>query len=575
MALGCSRRTAARLASASTLALTAAALTACGSGSSSGTSPATGSSGSTSTPIKAAAALPTESVVDTPAATGAVDQMTWALSAGEPLTLDPQKSGDYSPKTVVTNLCDTVMQIQPDGSVQPNIATEAATPNAKTVVLTIRDGITFWDGNPLTAEDVAYSLNRNLDPKVQGSYASDFYAVKSITVTGPSTVTIKLKSPDPLIVDKLITSGAGVSEKAFVEKAGKDYGNASTGVMCSGPFKFDSWTPGKNIVVSANDDYWNADLAPKVQRLQFEFIGDNNTLTSALLSGAVDGAYDVPTGSITSLGKSSTGKLYRGKSSISVLLGPTQPTGPGADPAFRQALNLAIDKPAITRIAAGGAGEPMKSMLSPFVWAGSPAAATYDAGYDALASVDKPDLAAAKAKLAEMKEPVPGTVTLAIIAGNQLMLRSATLVQADAKKIGVNIEIKQLQPTVYTSIYSDAGVREKYDLFASSGAIVEVPSPLAWVPFFVMPPDGAGIFNYAAYSNATVTKSIGAAMAESDPQKQADEYVKAQALFAVDGPIIGLTTIDELLYMNDKISGAPAASTYLDYPWAAKLGGTA
>jgi peptide/nickel transport system substrate-binding protein len=566
------RRPTARLASLSALSLSALALAACGSSTSSNGTQAGASTGGTT---KAATGLPAESVVDTPAATGAVDKVTWALSAGEPLTLDPQRAGDYSPKTVETNMCDTVMQIQPDGSVQPNLATKAATPDDKTVVLTIRDDVKFWDGQPLTPEDVAYSLNRNLDPDVQGSYATDYLAVASIKVTGAHEVTIKLKSPDPLLVQKLITSGAGVSEKAFVEQAGKDYGNASTGVMCSGPFQFESWTPGKDIVLTANPDYWNADLKPKVQTLQFEFIGDNNTLTSALLSGAVDGAYDVPTGSITSLGKSATGALYRGKSSISVLLGPTKPSGPGADAAFREALNLAINKPAITQIAAGGAGQPMKSMVSPFVWAGSPAAATYDAGYADLASVDQPDLEAAKAKLGEMREPVPGTVSMAIIAGNQLMLRAATLIQADAKKIGVNIKIEQLQPTVYTSIYSDPSVREKYDLFASSGAIVEVPSPMYWVPFFVMPADGAGVFNYSHYSNPVVTKNIGAAMTESDPQKVADQYVKAQAVFAVDGPIIGLTTIDELLYMNKRISGAPAASTYLDYPWAAKLGGAA
>src|SRR3954469_24831337 len=60
-----------------------------------------------------------ELLTTTPAASGQVPQIVWALSAGEPITLDPQKSGDYSPKTVEANLCDAVMQIQPDGSVAP------------------------------------------------------------------------------------------------------------------------------------------------------------------------------------------------------------------------------------------------------------------------------------------------------------------------------------------------------------------------------------------------------------------------------------------------------------------------
>lgn len=523
--------------------------------------------GTAATPTKTL--LPGDTVVTSPEAAGDVDSIVWALSAGEPPTLDPQRSADYSPKTVVANMCESLTIIQADGSVEMNLATSVASPDELTFVADIKPGITFWDGSPLTADDVVFSLGRNIGAESTSPYGSDFINVASIEKSGDLQVTLRLSAPDPLLPTKLATTGASISEASVAEAAGDQYGTASGGVMCTGPYQFESWTPGRNIVITRNNNWWNTATTPHVQSVQFEFIGDNDTLATALLSGDIDGAYDVPTGSLASLSESTVGSLYRGKSTISVVLGPTSTTGPGADPAFRAALNLAIDKEAIAAIAAGGAGSPMRSLVAPFVWSGDPAAATYDAGYEELPSGR--DLDAAKAKLAEMREPLDGPVSLAIIAGNQLMERSATLVQANAAEIGVQIDIEQLQPAVYTSIYADPSVREQYDLFASSGAFVEIPSPLYWAPLFVA---DWSPYNYSKYDDPEVTSLLNEALLSPDPQVQADLYTQAQAIFAVEGPIIGLTTVDELVFMNDRISGAPVSSFYLNVPWAAHIGGT-
>ncbi|KAA9106027.1 ABC transporter substrate-binding protein [Microbacterium rhizomatis] len=516
-----------------------------------------------------APSLPAETIIQTPAASGEVESIVWALSAGEPLTLDPQSSADYSPKTVVSNLCESLMLINADGEVVPNLATSLTTPDPLSLVVSLRDDAVFWDGSPLTVDDVVYSLDRLIGPESVSAYAADFLSVASVAATGQNEVTLSLSVPDPLLPAKLASTGAAISQAAFVEQAGASYGSPNVGLMCSGPYKFTSWTPGSNIVIERSGTWWNSGVQPKVQSIRFDFVGDNDTLSTALLAGEIDGAYDVPTGSIPSLAGSNRGTLYRGESTISVLLGPTSPEGPGADPAFRAALNLAIDKQAISSLAAGGAGSPMASMISPFVWSGSPAEDVYDAGLAKLASGQ--DLEAAKAFLEKMKTPLDGPVRVAIIAGNQLMERAMTLVQADAAKIGVDIDIEQLQPLVYTSIYTDPAVREDYDLFASSGAFVEVPSPVYWASLFV---SDWSPFNYAGYNDPAVTELMNAAALEPDPIAQAEMYVKAQEIFAVNGPIIGLTTLDELLFMNNRISGAPASSYYLNLPWAAYLGGT-
>ena len=107
-------------------------------------------------------------VASLPAATTAVDDVTWALVEGEPRSLDP--SADYS--FIIPNLCDNLLQLQPDFTVEPGLATGAEWADPVTFVIDLRDDVTFWDGTPMTADDVVYSLDRNRAQTSAGSRPS-------------------------------------------------------------------------------------------------------------------------------------------------------------------------------------------------------------------------------------------------------------------------------------------------------------------------------------------------------------------------------------------------------------------
>jgi peptide/nickel transport system substrate-binding protein len=503
----------------------------------------------------------------TPAATGTVDQVTWALPTGEPTTIDPAKTGDASSSSVVANLCDNLFRIQPDFSTKPGLAEAVEQPDARTMVLKIRDGVTFWDGVKLTAEDVVYSLKRNSDPAVQGVSAGAFMNVASIAASGPLEVTLKLERPDSALLPVLSGVAGAISEKAYATKAGKAYGTPSGGLMCSGPFKLDKWTAGESVAISANPNYWDADLKPKVQHLTFKFIPDSSTLTSALLAGEVDGTYEAPVGSRSALGKSAQGTLYMGPSSASVSFGPTTDTGPAADPKVRRALDLAIDKDAFVKNVLRGAGEPLKTFTPPFVYDGSEAKAVYEQGYAALPDNRKADLDQAKRLIAEAK-PAKKTLTIVIAAGSQLELQVATIVQAAARSLGLDMKIKQLQATQFSALFYDASLRKDYDFVATTGYI-ETPSVLTYAPLFAIK---GGLFNWSGYDNPVAARELIAAQSTIDPTKSAEHFVKAQAAYAPDDLQISLAVAYELLFMNKRITGAPASFAYISSPWAARLG---
>ena len=178
--MGASRRIVAVTATVAVCALLAAA---CGRSANSAGSSAAGN------------ISPTKGLVTgTQAGTKTVPSVTWAVYR-DVNSLDPIYAFDYPENTADSLMCESLLRQAPDGSLQPGLAS-VANPSPTTMVFTLRPGVKFWDGHPVTPADVVYSLDRNTDPKLGGFYSLVFNRVKSIAATGSTQVTITLKQPD-------------------------------------------------------------------------------------------------------------------------------------------------------------------------------------------------------------------------------------------------------------------------------------------------------------------------------------------------------------------------------------------
>ena len=207
----------------------------------------------------------------TTAGTQPVDKIVWGLYR-ETDSLDPIFAFDYPENTVLSLLCETLLKQAPDGSIGDGIAS-LETPNDTTLVFTLKDGVTFWDGNPVTPDDVVYSLDRAMDPKLGGFYTASFSRVKSIEATGSNQVTITLKQPDVWLQGELASTPGWIIEKAFAEDLvakGGTYGSPEGGAMCSGSYKLGDWNPGDKLEVVRNDTYWDSSVHPLVQEIDFK-----------------------------------------------------------------------------------------------------------------------------------------------------------------------------------------------------------------------------------------------------------------------------------------------------------------
>ena len=143
-------------------------------------------------------------------------------------TLDPIQAFDYPENTVDTTLCDALQRQMPDGTIGPGLGDgHVSTPTR--LVLNLRTGPRFWDGHPVTAADVVFSLERAASPADGSFYSQVFNRGRSIAATTPSDRHDHLSKPDYWLQGELSSMPGIVIEKAYARAGGQEVRNARRG----------------------------------------------------------------------------------------------------------------------------------------------------------------------------------------------------------------------------------------------------------------------------------------------------------------------------------------------------------
>jgi peptide/nickel transport system substrate-binding protein len=504
-------------------------------------------------------------LVTTPAAAGDLELATWNLPFGEPSSIDPIKAFNYPENTVVANLCEGLMQLQPDYSIKPNLAERVDTPDATTYVYTLRQDVTFWDGQPMTAADVVYSLKRHLDPEEGSYWAGDVVGnIASVEQTGDAEVTVKLTAPDATFNSYMVTPIGTVVEQAFREKAGASFGTPAGGVMCTGPYSVGQWNEGQSISLTRNDSYWNADKAAKTAQVDINFIVDSAAIANALNTGAIDGSYDVPLGALSTLQGSTQGTLDLGRSLQLVAIISTG-HGAFADPAVRKALMLATDRDAIAETVFEGTAQASRSLIPAGGWAyGSE---VFQSGREALAPTPV-DIEGAKEALKDASVDVSQPIKIVYPSERTYYADIISEISNGARAIGLTVEPSAVPSAQFGAFFSDPAAREGSDAFVTNN-YMDVPDPLAYLRTIM---GTGGSQNYNDYSNPQVDELLSEAAATADDEKRAALVNEIQDIALADLPWIPIVDPSVRLFLNNRVTGVPASFVYLYYPWAADLG---
>jgi peptide/nickel transport system substrate-binding protein len=282
-----------------------------------------------------------------PAAAAPEGQLTWAVHVSlAPSWFDPaETTGIITPFMLLYALHDAMVKPMPGNPMAPSLAESwTVSPDGLVYEFVLRRGVRFHNGDPVTADDVKFSMER-----YRGAAAGPFKArLAGVDVVDTQRVRFRLKHPWPDFLTFYGTpaTGAGwIVPRKYVEKVGDDgFKRAPIG---AGPYKFVSFTPGVELVLEANEQYWRK--TPSVKRLVFKSIPDESTRLAMLKRGEADIAYSIRgplaeelqrTAGLTLQPNYPPGTFW--------LVFPEQwtapKTSPFADKRVRQAASLAIDR---------------------------------------------------------------------------------------------------------------------------------------------------------------------------------------------------------------------------------------
>jgi peptide/nickel transport system substrate-binding protein len=502
-------------------------------------------------------------VATTPAGTKQVPSVTWAVYR-DVNSLNPMYAFDYPENTAISLMCESLLKQQPDGSLAPGLAS-LTQPSATQLVFDINKDATFWDGHPVTPADVVFSLDLQMNPALGGFYGAAFARVKSIAATGADQVTVTLKQPDYWLPGELASVAGKIEEAAFATKQGKNYGTPAGSIMCTGAYEFKSWTPGVGVTAVANPNYWDKTVHPMVGQIVLKGVPDPTSLTSGLLTGAIQGTYYPALSSISQVEKSKTVKVYQGPGWDTDALVVSATSGPLANVKVRQALSLALDRKSIISQVYSGAALMPRWLANPGTFGYG--TSVFNKAYDSSPVLNQ-DLTQAKKLIAD-----------AGVAGQSITLGSSSQIpsiaaevgayQAAAQAIGLNVKIDSVSANNYINFFTSADARKGVDGFITVN-YGDYADPAALLGSFALPGYPQ---NYDNFSDPQITSLLNQARGTADANARATLVAKAEERAAQQLPWIPNTQPTSVMMLSSSLTGAVPSFAYMFAPWANSLGG--
>jgi oligopeptide transport system substrate-binding protein len=436
-------------------------------------------------------------------------------------TLDPAIGYDWQNWSMIKSLFSRLMDYKPGTTeLTPDLAESyAISPDGLTYTFKLRHGVKFHNGREMTADDVAYSYSRTVDPKTQspgqGFFKSiagydDVVAGNAPTLTGikvvdPYTIAITLAKPDATFLQVVALNFAGVVAKEDVAQWGADYGHHPSG---TGAYYLDHWTLGQELVLKRNPDYY-VKGQPYLDQISFKIGAEPLTALLQLQKGEIDYAGDgiPPAKFLEVMGDPEQKKLVVQAPQLETSYLTIKTTmKPFDNLKVRQAINMAINKERIVKIINGRADVTNQPL--------PPGMAGYDKDYKGYSY----DPEKAKALLKEASYDSGQSFDL-YAYNTDPNPRIAQAIQQDLAAVGIKVAIKSLDQA---NVIAAGGEPDQAPLIWSGGMgwIADFPDPSDfYAPILGCAGAVKGGWNWALYCN----KDIEAMAAKADAMVSADQ----------------------------------------------------
>jgi len=462
--------------------------------------------------------------------------------ATEQNSLDPLFSDLGNDVATAENMFESMIRFDSKLAVHPSLAVSWKLLDPLTWEIELRQNVTFHDGSPFTAADVAYSLQRARNvPNSPGPLSSFVRSVKLTEIVGPHTVRVHTETPTPLLMDMI--GRIFIIPAALGPAVTSDDFNAGRAMNGTGPYRFKQWLPGDRVTMEANPAHWGE--KPEFGTVTLKFLANPAARSAALLSGSVDVIEQIPPSDIGVFQNRQDVTLFSAVSTRIVYLAMDQgrddspfvtdrdgkPLGanPLKDRRVRLALSKMINRAAIAERVLAGAGEPSGQIVPE--------------GMGGYAPALKPmpyDPEGARRLMTEAGYPDGFGITLH--GSNNRFPNDSQLMQAIAQMFtrgGLKVNGVEVLPY---NVYAPRATQRQFSLFDFSYGSIGSSSlnGLTGVLATFDATAGTGSLNRARYSNKQFDAVLGLAAAEFDEAKRNRFLMEATKLAMEDGAILPL-----------------------------------
>ncbi|WP_310552150.1 ABC transporter substrate-binding protein [Paenibacillus glufosinatiresistens] len=463
--------------------------------------------------------------------------------AADPVILNPNYAGDRVSLTIDQALFAPLFQVN-NGKKTFYLA-ESLTPSADnlTYTLKLRDGLTWHDGEKLTADDVVFTIEKILDEK-QNSFLRESFVVggKPVEAVKVDDLTVEFKLPQASpAFEAALVQVSPIPKHIFENETDIEKSSKNAAPVGSGPFKFKEYKTGEYLTLERFDNYFGG--KPHLDSVTYRIAKDTNAANLALQNGEINVKYLDPQDISTIEATGNFDILPYSEGRLSYLMfNENSDTGVLGKKEVRQALSYALSRDEIIQTAytSGDYADPAKSFLTP----------------DALFFTnDVPTFDNDTAKAKEMLDAA-GVKNLKlrfiVQSGNKVQEAVSLYVQQKLKAVGIEVELQSMDSSAFVQKFNDLKAAD-YELVLTGYIMGYDPDP-----YRILFASG-GSSNYSHYNNPAVDQLFEQGAGEVDPAKRGEIYKKAQVQIAEDAPIYPIAYTKTIVAVSKQFGGIDEA----------------
>ena len=449
-----------------------------------------------------------------------------------PTNLDPRVGIDAQSERIDSLLFDDLLERDEHLNVKPGLADRWETPDPLTYIFHLHTGVKFHDGTPLTSRDVKWTFDSLLDGKIRSTKSAAYRYVDRVDAPNDSTIVFHLKQPFATLLWNVSDGAMGIVPYGSLAEM-------SQHPVGSGPFRFVSAEPDKEVVLERNDGYWGEKA--RLRRVRFMVVPDTTTRALELRKGSADAAINALTpDTVLTLERESKLEVVRAPGTVLQYMAFNMRDPILKDVRVRQALAYAIDRRPILQYLWRGFAQPASSVLPVQSWAYNGDVATYS--YDPQRAREILDGAGYPVLNGTRFHLVMKTST---DENTRLMV---AVLQQQLRQVEIQLDIRSLE---FATFFSDVthGQFQMHSLRWIAGN--EDPDIFEYAFHSdKFTPNGA---NRCFYSNPRVDALIDKARTEVNQEKRRTIYAQIQQILAQDLPYLNLWYLDNVLVHTRRV----------------------